>query len=142
MKKLIFLILIAISITNCDNILNNLDTIENSEVIDPYTTGDNYTIIYSQNYNRAIYIQIKDGDRLLSEQLIGEFTDSSQTHKELKESIKLPKETKSYSFIEHYTNDIEKFTIVPANGSYIYITYTSSGLFINQSKIYKSTAKK
>ena len=139
MIKAVTLFFLSLFFFSCENVLNNLDQIDDSETPEPYTTGEVFTVSYIQNHSKSLHIQIKENERLLSERFLGEATDAVNNQKTTMGTITLPNETKSYSIIDQYTSTTTTLDIQKDGGKYIYITTISSGLFAYQSETNKTT---
>ena len=133
MKKLLLLVLALISMSGCDGLLNNIQSPENPDEVDPYTTGDRYIVTYTQNYDKSFHIQIKDEDRLLSDRYFGQFSDPDQTSKTIEDEIILPSENRTYTIYEEYKDEEVPLNIIMGKGLYINITYLSTGVYVQQS---------
>ncbi len=143
MRKILLFLLLFLSLVSCDNVLTDLGTLDTeTDVIDPYVVGDSYSLVFSQYVNRSLHIKIHDGERLLSERLIGEFSDPAATSNELQGTIILPAEIKTYTISDVYSGQSTTVTVDVTKGSFIYIVCSTSSIFAYQEKIYKSTAKR
>lgn len=134
MIKAIVLFFLSLFFFGCENVLNNLDQIDDTETVEPYTSGMTYTLSYIQNHSKALHIQIKEGDRLLSERFLGEYADAVNNPKTTMGTIILPNDTKSYTISDAYTGASTVLNIKADGGKFIEIATISNGLFAYQSE--------